>query len=256
MADAGDATDWTEPTTAYWQALVSADACAHAMQPPYHHGLPVRLPDGQVLVLPIRCLPGAPGRAVASLIANQAAIAVVDALAEGMGALAARMRPDAVVGLPTLGMAFAPGVARALGHRRWVPMGYSRKFWYDEALSTSVASITTPGPGKTIYLDPNQRALIDGQRIVIVDDVVSSAQTLARVWDLLARLGADVVGAVVAMRQGTRWQEALGPTRSAAVVGLFDTPMLERRDDGWWPLGHGTAADDGHQDGGAGPPNG
>ncbi len=239
MAEAPKAqADWTEATTAYWQALVPLEAWTAPLQPPYRHGLPVVIARRHVLVLPIRRLPlqaGQTAQALASLIANQASMDVVDSLAREMGALAAALQPSFVVGLPTLGMAFAPGVARALGHTRWVPMGYSRKFWYTEELSTMVRSITTPGQGKAIYLDPNQLPLVQGQRVVIVDDVVSSAQTLASVWDLLQHLGADVAGAVVAMRQGERWRRHLGAERSAHVLGVFDTPQLELHEDGWWP---------------------
>ncbi len=227
--------DWTVATTGSWQDLEAYSAWRDRMQPPYRHGLPVIVGAHGVLVLPIRRLPGAPGRAIASLIANQASMDVVDRLAAEMGKLAANFRAEVVLGLPTLGMAFAPGVARALGHSRWVPLGYSRKFWYLDELSTSVASITTPGPAKAIFLDPNQQSLLQGRRVVIVDDVVSSAQTLSRTWDLLERLGVEVVGAVVAMRQGPRWKQSLAPDRVSRVLGLFDTPHLELKHDGWWP---------------------
>ena len=226
---------WTSPTTDYWQDFEPLQAWRERLAPPYRHGFPVVLGADRVLVLPIRRLPAPPEHAVASLIANQASLSVVDTLASAMGQRARQWRPDVVVGLPTLGMAFAPGVARALKHPRWVPMGYSRKFWYDEALSTTVRSITSPGSGKPIYLDPNQLPLLQQRRVVIVDDVVSSAQTLSKVWSLLQSLGADVVGGVVAMRQGSSWADALGPERSARVLGVFDTPRFERRADGWWP---------------------
>ena len=184
---------------------------------------------------PSAACPVRPTSAVASLIANQASLAVVDHLGALMGRLARSFEADAVVGLPTLGMAFAPTVARVLGHERWLPMGYSKKFWYDETLATTVRSVTTPGAGKTIYFDPNQLPLLQGRRIVIVDDVVSTAQTLDQVWTLLERLGAVVAGSVVAMRQGTAWRQALGQQRAAAVAGVFDTPRLRLRADGWWP---------------------
>lgn len=209
------------------------------MGPPWRHGVPVRLTSGQtdhVLLLPIRVLPGDGDRAVASLIANQASLVVADALTQTMGEIARRVEADVVVGLPTLGLVFAPGVARALGHARWVPMGTSRKFWYDDALSASVASITSPGAGKRLYLDPHQLPLLVERRIVLVDDAVSTAQTLASVWDLMEGLGATVVGAVVAMRQGDRWRRALGPRREGLVHGAFDSPLLRRDVDGWWPL--------------------
>lgn len=208
------------------------------MTPPFRFGVPVRLPDDRVLVLPIRLRSDAPDRALASLIANQASFEVVEHLARAMGDVARSYRPDVVVGLPTLGMVFAPGVAQALGHTRWVPMGYSRKFWYDETLATTVRSITTPGAaGKTIYLDPNQLPLLSGRRALIVDDVVSSAQTLSQVWNLLEQLGVQVVGAVVAMRQGSAWRDALGPVRCGRLGSVFDSSHLVLENDGWWPAG-------------------
>ena len=58
------------------------------------------------------------------------------------------------MGLPTLGLALASAVARALGHERYVPLGTSRKFWYRDELSAPLSSVTTPDQKKTLYLDP------------------------------------------------------------------------------------------------------
>ena len=229
---------WTQPTTGYWQHIEAAAAWAGRMQAPYRHSYPANLGDGSVLVLPVRRLPGAAGlagHAVASLIANQASLAVVTALGQRMAVLARAFAADVVVGLPTLGMVFAPLVAQALGHTRWVPMGTSRKFWYDDTLSVAAESITTPSGGKRIYLDPHQLPLVQQRRLLIVDDAVSSGRTLQRVWPLLETLGADVAGAVVAMRQGQAWRSALGPDKSARVSGVFESPLLQLRADGWWP---------------------
>lgn len=224
----------TDATTAYWQAIVSADAAPPAA-PPWRRGYPARLPDGRVLVLPIRRLATNPQQAVASLIANQAALDVVDTLAAMLAeALRPRLPATAqVVGLPTLGLAFAGGVARALGRARYVPLGYSRKFWYDEALSAPVQSITSPTPGKRLYLDPHQQPLLQGRPVLIVDDAVSTGTTLAAAWTLLEAAGARVLGAGVVMRQGRRWQAALGADRAARVVGVFDSPLLQAGDGGW-----------------------
>ena len=242
--DAGS--PWVRPTTGFWQTLEPLADRDGRWSPPWRYGVPVRVPvpdptqasghGHRVLVLPIRVLPGTPDRAVASLIANQASLDVSEALTCAMGELAGTLSPDVVVGLPTLGLVFAPGVARALHHTRWVPLGYSRKFWYEEKLSTEVTSITTPGPGKRLYLDPNQLSLVQGRRVLLVDDAVSSGRTLAQVWDLMEALGAQVVGCVVAMRQGERWRSALGPERVTRVLGVFDSPLLQLGADGWHPL--------------------
>ena len=145
----------------------------------------------------------------------------------------APLRPEIVVGLPTLGLALAPTVARHLGHTRFVPMGYSRKFWYDDNLSATVHSITSPGAAKRVYLDPHLLPLIAGRRVVLVDDVVSSGSTAMAPWTLLESLGAEVLALGVAMRQGTRWAAALGPGRAGKVVGVLESPLLRAVQGGW-----------------------
>ena len=132
---------FTEPTTGHWQSLSQEIPARFSATPPYRFGYPVRLPCGRFLVLPLRRLPDG-NRAVASLIANQASNAVIAALADQMAAQARTLDVDLVVGLPTLGLAFASLVAERLGQSRYVPLGYSRKFWYEDALSEPVTSIT------------------------------------------------------------------------------------------------------------------
>lgn len=223
---------FTEPTTAYWQRIVDADPAAPA-DGPWQFGYPARLPDGRVLVLPIRALDSEPTHAVASLICNQASLEVVEALGRMLAERLAPLQPEVVIGIPTLGLTFAPVVARHLGHSRYVPMGYSRKFWYDEALSGAVQSITTPTAGKRVYLDPNLLPLVRGKRVVLVDDAVSSGSTLGAPWTLIESLGAEVLACGVAMRQGRRWVRTLGPERAARLVGVFDSPLLQAVDGGW-----------------------
>jgi len=223
---------FTEATTGYWQRIVDAGEVLQP-DPPWRFGYPARLPDGRVLMLPIRPLASEPAHAVASLLVNQAALDVVDTLGAMLAQRLTPHAPERVIGLPTLGLALAPVVARALAHARYVPMGYSRKFWYDEALSAPVHSITSPVPGKRIYLDPNLRPLIEGQRLVLVDDAISTGTTLLAAWDLIESLGGHVVACGVAMLQGERWVAKLGAERAARVVGVFESPLLRAVPEGW-----------------------
>lgn len=225
---------FTEATTGYWQTLLGP-ADLPSCEPPWRQGVPARLPDGRVLMLPIRPLASRADHAVASLLCNQASFEVLQALADALAGQVEPLAPDLIVGLPTLGLALAPLVAQGLGQTRFVPLGTSRKFWYDEALSAEVRSITSPGPGKRIYLDPNLLPLVRGRRVVIVDDAISTGSTALPAWDLLERLGAHVLAMGVAMRQGRRWEAALGPQRSAKLVGVFDSPLLQLAATGWMP---------------------
>lgn len=188
------------------------------------------------MLLPIR--PLADGRhALASLIVNQASFSVLDALAEDLAEKLAAFRPDVVAGLPTLGLTLAAEVARKLGHSRYVPLGTSRKFWYQEELSVPISSITTPGQEKRLYIDPRMLPLLEGRRVALVDDVISSGTSIVAGLSLLLSREIEPVVIGAAMLQSQRWRETLakaGPKWPARVTGVFETPILEKEKDGLW----------------------
>jgi adenine/guanine phosphoribosyltransferase-like PRPP-binding protein len=223
---------YTEATTGYWQDLTPEIPARFPATPPYRFGYPATLPCGRVLVLPLRNLPDG-DRAVASLIANQASNIVVAALADHMATQARTFDAEIVVGLPTLGLAFASEVAERLGQPRYVPLGYSRKFWYDDALSEPVSSITSPDAGKKLRLDPNLLPLIEGRRVVLIDDAISTGATALAAVRLLQKVGVEIAGMVVAMKQTNRWQAS---TTALPVRAVFGCPLFQRGEGGWIPL--------------------
>jgi adenine/guanine phosphoribosyltransferase-like PRPP-binding protein len=226
------------PTTSFWQTLRPGGGPGDSQGPPYRYSFPARLPDGRILDLPLRRLTTDPGHAVASFIANHAAFAVVDVLAAQMAELAREFQPEVIVGLPTLGLVFAPLVARQLGFEHYVPFGYSRKYWYDDQLAVHVRSITSPGGAKWLYVDPNIVARLRGRRAVIVDDAISSGQTIASALALTERVGAVAAAVVVAMVQGDRWHAHLAsaaPGWDGPVRGVFFSPRLRWAEGGWVP---------------------
>ncbi len=215
----------------YWQALTPAPA---RLGPTASGGFCAGLADGQGLDLPVRLL--ADGQhGLASLIINQASFAVQAALAADLAARLLPFAPEVVVGLPTLGLTLAEGVARQLGHDRYVPFGTSRKFWYREELSVPLSSITTPDQKKRLYVDPRLVPLIEGRRVALIDDVLSSGASIIAGLKLLASVGITPVVVGAAMLQTRRWCgriEEMVP--GLAVVGCFSTPLLRRTEAGDW----------------------
>jgi adenine/guanine phosphoribosyltransferase-like PRPP-binding protein len=221
----------------FWQALEPAGALAPPSGAGHVGFYPATLPDGRALRLPIRALPGPDGLGVASLILNQASFAVHDALSEALAARAAAFRPDLVVGLPTLGLSLASDVARRLGHPRFVALGTSRKFWYADALSTPLTSITSPNQHKTLYLDPRMLPVIAGRRVLLVDDVLSTGSSILAGLALLRAAGCEPVAIAAAMLQSGRWRPALSglqPPFAGPVLGVIETPLLKRTPSGGW----------------------
>jgi len=221
----------------FWQTVYPAGTFDADPAAGFADLYPATLPDGRQVALPIRVLPGGEDKAVASLIVNQASFAVEDALADAMAALASAYDPDVVIGVPTLGLPLANGVARRLGHTRIVALGTSRKFWYDEALSEPMSSITSPAHAKRIYVDPRMLPLLRGRRVVVVDDVVSSGTSMLAVLRLLRNAGIEPAAAVVAMLQGDDWRAALGQHDASFVShihGAISSPRLKRTAKGTW----------------------
>ncbi|TWD51200.1 phosphoribosyl transferase-like protein [Agrobacterium vitis] len=227
----------------FWQTLHPQHTFASDIA--LQHFFPATLADGRQVQLPIR--PLADGRhALASLIINQASFAVVDALAEDLATKLRAYRPDMVIGLPTLGLTLASEVAKKLGHSRYVPLGTSRKFWYQEALSVPLSSITSPDQIKRLYIDPRMLPLIEGARVALIDDVISSGTSIKAGLSLLQTLNINPVVIGAAMLQSDRWKTALDafapnlpemPNLTEIVEGCFATPMLERHKDGFRPVG-------------------
>ncbi|MGQ7848182.1 phosphoribosyltransferase [Granulosicoccus sp. 3-233] len=222
--------------TDFWQRIEPAGTYTVPPDQGHIHGYPATLSDGRQLLLPIRERDN--GRfALASLIINQASFDVVDTLAADLAGKLRGEHPDIIVGLPTLGLTLAEATARKLGHSRYVPLGTSRKFWYNEDLSVPMSSITSPDSQKRLYIDPRLVGLLHGQRICVIDDVISTGSSVLAALKLLARTGIapDCLG--FAMCQSTLWCESLAtasPGLETRVFSAFDTPRLKPVAKGGW----------------------
>ena len=208
----------------FWQRFEPA-----ADMPPHGESMAVPMPDGTALRLPLRDYGGV---AVTGLIVNQASFPVLTRLAGWMADAARPLGAEVVCGLPTLGHALAPEVAARLGHPNWVAAGYSRKRWYEEALSVPVSSSTTPGE-RRIWLDPRSLDRLAGRRVLLVDDVISTGSSALAGLALLERAGVRPVGLCVAMAQGNRWVPSW--PADVPVVAAFATPLLRPGIGGWVP---------------------
>ena len=195
----------------------------------------VRLTDGSHLELPLRVLPSG-DKAIALLMTNQCHFAVEDALAPLMTTLAASFGADVVAAVPTMGLDYGRLVARGLGHPYYVAMGHSRKFWYDETLSETTTSSTST-KGKQVYLDPALVERVQGQRVLLVDDVINTGVSAVSAIRLLQRAGAEVVGMVNVLSEGHAWRAVvneLGEGWDQRIKTLGHIPMFEMDEHRHW----------------------
>ncbi len=221
----------------YRERLIPAGEMKAMPAGPYEESCPVQLSDGNWVDLPFLPLPPDFNTAIAFLCSNQTSFELCDLLTTHMAELAKEFDPEVVIGMPTLGMVYGSRVAEKLGHTRYVPLGYSRKFWYEEELSVPVCSITSPTKPKTVYIDPRLLERMRGKRVILVDDVVSSGGSLHAQILLCEKLGINLVGIIVANKETDAWQDKLAeidPKYATMVRAPMSYPLFRKTEDGRW----------------------
>jgi adenine/guanine phosphoribosyltransferase-like PRPP-binding protein len=222
----------------YYDRIVPAADLRELPPPPYDGSYPVKLTDGDWAELPFLALPPHFDTAIAYLCITENSFALEDRLSTAMADLARPLNADIVVGMPTLGMVLAASVGKKLGHPRYVPLSYSRKFWFEDELSIPVNSITTPVQPKTVYIDPRLIERLDGKRVLLVEDVISTGGTVAAELALMQKIGAAVVGVVTAIRETRAWSDklaALDPRYPGLVHSPIRCPLFRKSAGGWVP---------------------
>jgi adenine/guanine phosphoribosyltransferase-like PRPP-binding protein len=222
----------------YYDRIVPAAQMASVPPPPYRDAYPVKLPDGDWAFLPLLPLPPDFDTAIAYLCITENSFALEERLSTAMAELARPLRPDIVVGMPTLGMVLAASVGKKLGHEHYVPLSYSRKFWFEDELSIPVNSITTPVQPKIVYIDPRMLERLEGKRVLLVEDVISTGGTVAAELALMKKIGAHVVGVITAIRETRVWSAKLGsidPAYLAMVNSPIRCPLFRKSGEGWVP---------------------
>lgn len=203
----------------------------------YTDNYPVQLIDGSHLVLPLRPLPGGE-RAISLLMSNQTPFYVEQALANRLTELVRELEPEMIVAVPTMGLDYARLVAAGIGLPHYVALGLSRKFWYEDTLSESTVSSTSPEQAKSIYLDPALLDRVAGRRVVLIDDVINTGVTAAAAIRLLARAGAKIEALAVVLTEGAVWQTTLAATDglwAGRILSLGHIPLFKRSAQGWQP---------------------
>jgi adenine phosphoribosyltransferase len=92
----------------------------------------------------------------------------------------------------------------------WAVLRKNYKAYMGNAIETETLSITTGQP-QTLYLDEKDRPLIEGKRIILVDDVISTGSTLQGMQLLVGKAGGEVVGRAAIFTEGDRakWQDII-----------------------------------------------
>lgn len=108
---------------------------------------------------------------------------------------------DYIITAEAKGIPLVNEVCRILGHHRYIVARKSVKSYMDDPLEIEVESITTQRIQR-LYLDKNDTERIRGKRVAILDDVISSGESLKALEKLAEKAGAEVVAKAAILAEG------------------------------------------------------
>jgi len=108
---------------------------------------------------------------------------------------------DYLITAESKGIPLVYEMARQAGGQKYLLARKGAKLYMKDVHCVEVKSITTAAVQK-LYLDGEDAKLIKGKRILIVDDVISTGESLHALEELVKELGGEIVGRMAILAEG------------------------------------------------------
>ena len=108
---------------------------------------------------------------------------------------------DYLISAEAKGIPLVHEMARLAGNQKYFLVRKAPKLYMTDVFEVSVRSITTAKDQK-LYLDGADAALMRGKKILIVDDVISTGESLHAMEELVKKAGGVVCGKMTILAEG------------------------------------------------------
>ena len=108
---------------------------------------------------------------------------------------------DYIITAEAKGIPLAHEMARQSGAKRYFLARKAPKLYMTGVFESSVRSITT-AKEQTLYLDTADAELMKGKRILVVDDVISTGESLKALEVLVEKAGGIIAGRMAILAEG------------------------------------------------------
>lgn len=108
---------------------------------------------------------------------------------------------DVIITAESKGIPLAYEMARQAGINDYVVARKGPKLYMKNIITTEVDSITTDHI-QTLCLGDKETNLLKGRRVLIVDDVISTGQSLLSLEKLVNQVGGNIVGKMAVLAEG------------------------------------------------------
>ena len=153
--------------------------------------------SGFEAILPILNLPSGVKIAFFNLHGNQS-------LTEHCGKALSKYLDDIeiVITAESKGLQLAHVIARELKHDYYVVARKSKKLYMQDGLEVHIKSSITTGEIQKLYISQHDKDLLFGKRVAIVDDVVSTGNSLAGLEEIVKRAGGILTKKAFVLAEG------------------------------------------------------
>ncbi len=125
---------------------------------------------------------------------------------------------DYLITAEAKGIPLVHEMARLNGNQKYMLARKGVKLYMRDIISASVHSITT-AKKQTLYLDGYDAELMKNKKILIIDDVISTGESLRAIEELVKTAGGNIVGKMCILAEG----EA---TQREDIIYLEELPLF------------------------------
>lgn len=108
---------------------------------------------------------------------------------------------DVIVTAEAKGIPLAFEMARQAGNKDYVVLRKEPKLYMRDVISTAVNSITTDHL-QTLYIGGDGADLLRGRRVLVMDDVISTGESLRSMETLVEQTGGKIIGRAAVLAEG------------------------------------------------------
>ncbi len=108
---------------------------------------------------------------------------------------------DIMITAESKGIPLIYAMARIMGENKYILARKAPKLYMRDVIKYELDSITTV-KHQTLYLDGNDVEFMKGKRVLIVDDVISTGESLRALESLVTSAGGKIVGKMAVLAEG------------------------------------------------------
>ena len=127
---------------------------------------------------------------------------------------------DVMITAESKGIPLVHEMCRQSGNNRYVLARKSVKLYMKDVVKCETHSITTNAT-QTLYVDGDDAKYLNGKRVLIVDDVISTGGSLLSLENLVLQSGGEIVGKMAILAEGDA-------TEREDIIYLEKLPLFDK----------------------------